>query len=73
VDKTITVGSTVSFRQQGRSSCFTLVEPQDASPHDGRISVLAPVAQALIGRRAGERLSVHTPRGENTIEVLGVE
>jgi transcription elongation factor GreA len=49
-----------------------LVGAPECDPGAGRISVESPVGQALVGRRAGDRVEVETPGGERTIEILDV-
>ena len=39
----------------------------------GRLSVSSPFARALIGRHAGDTVTVHAPGGEREYEVLHVE
>ncbi|MEO5668041.1 MAG: GreA/GreB family elongation factor, partial [Bdellovibrionota bacterium] len=39
----------------------------------GRISVKAPIARALLGKRVGDEAVVRTPKGETTYEVVGIE
>ena len=43
---------------------ITLVLPQDAQPASGRISILAPLGLALIGRRVNELVKVDLPLGK---------
>lgn len=62
--ETIGVGVRVTLHGDGRSIRYTLVAASEASPNDGRLSVESPLGAALIGRRAGEEVSVSTPRGQ---------
>ncbi|MGH2999530.1 MAG: GreA/GreB family elongation factor [Gaiellaceae bacterium] len=39
---------------------------------DGRVSVVAPVGQALVGRRAGALVAASAPRGVLALEILSV-
>jgi carbon-monoxide dehydrogenase large subunit len=39
----------------------------------GRIAWLSPIARALTGRRVGDEVVVHTPRGEEELVVLAIE
>ncbi|HTH45429.1 MAG TPA: GreA/GreB family elongation factor [Oxalicibacterium sp.] len=45
-------------------TAVTIVLPPDAQPASGRISVLAPLALALIGRRVDELVKVDLPMGK---------
>lgn len=70
---TIGFGSTVVVRDQGGAErTWSIVSSHDASPGEGRISADSPVARALLGRRAGDEVSVALPRGESLLSVLSV-
>ena len=49
---------------RGRARTVRLVHPAAADPAAARVSVFAPVARALLGRRAGARVQVALPDGE---------
>jgi transcription elongation GreA/GreB family factor len=40
-----------------------IVMPAEQDPDDDRISILAPIARAVLGRRSGERVSWEAPAG----------
>jgi transcription elongation GreA/GreB family factor len=47
----------------GSVETYALVHPVEASAADGRISVTAPLARALLGARPGEHVVVEAPAG----------
>jgi regulator of nucleoside diphosphate kinase len=47
----------------GQHQRLTLCYPGDASPEQGRISVLSPVGLSLLGRTVGEQVSWHAGHG----------
>lgn len=52
---------------------MTIVSPEDAHAAESRISVLAPLALALIGRKINEIVKAHLPFGEVvTLKILDV-
>jgi regulator of nucleoside diphosphate kinase len=61
----VTMNSEVRVRdlatQQTRR--FVLVFPHSAKAEEGRISVLAPLGMAVLGRRKGDRVSGQAPGG----------
>jgi transcription elongation factor GreA len=70
---TVGLGSTVQVRDEvGAERTWHIVSSHDASPSDGRISAESPVARALLGRRAGDQVSVALPRGESVLRLLSV-
>ena len=64
-------GSTVAVvdEESGTRSEFTLVGATEADLKSGRLSAESPVAQALVGARAGELVTVETPRGDRRYRV----
>lgn len=53
----------------GEKKLHTLVFPEDADISTGRISVLAPVGIALLGRRNRDIIEVKVPRGIRRLRV----
>ncbi len=67
-------GSTVAYTDKttGRSQTFRIVSPQNAKPAEGSLSVASPIAQALLGARAGDVVEAHTPTGPRQLEVHSI-
>ena len=57
----------------GKKVQYRIVGPDEASMEKGSISVTAPLARALIGRQAGDEVTVTAPGGERTWAVLRQE
>ncbi|MEA2373551.1 MAG: transcription elongation factor GreA [Thermoleophilaceae bacterium] len=53
----------------GSTRTWTIVGPTEANVAEGRLSSESPVAQALLGRAAGETVSVETPRGTRSYRI----
>jgi transcription elongation factor GreA len=64
-------GSTVAVVDEatGRAMDLMLVGPTEADLKSGRLSFESPVAQALVGARAGDTVTVATPGGERRYRV----
>ncbi len=58
---------------QGVMERFLIVHPIEAPLDDVRISVRSPLAQALLGHRAGEEVEVAAPSGPYTCRIVAVE
>ena len=70
----VTIGSRVTARDNGgREHTFVLVSPVEADAARGHISSSSPIGAALVGRRAGEEVSVKVPAGVRTFTLLSVE
>jgi transcription elongation factor GreA len=54
---------TVADDESGQEATWTLVGPTEADVRAGKLSAESPMAKALMGRRAGDQVDVHTPRG----------
>jgi transcription elongation factor GreA len=51
---------------------FTLVGAGDDDPDKGRIQVTSPLAQGLIGRKAGDTVEIPVPKGMLKFEILEI-
>jgi len=56
-----------------KESTFQIVGQHEADIKNGRISVSSPLAKALIGRKAGDTVSVPAPSGDRSYEILNVK
>ena len=67
----VAFGSSVAVIDEasGRKLEFTLVGATEADLKNGRLSFESPVAQALVGARAGDTVAVETPAGERRYHV----
>jgi transcription elongation factor GreA len=66
------IGSQLTLKIDGETEEWVLVSSEEASIHDGDVSVDSPVGQALVGSKAGDTRTVTTPGGEVLYEVLAV-
>ena len=64
--------SCASATVDGATVEYELVGPLEADIDTGRVSIAAPVGQALLGRRAGAHVDVTAPGGRHTLEVVAV-
>jgi transcription elongation factor GreA len=68
-------GSQVKLRDEesGKELDYKLVGATEASVAEGKLSVESPVAQAIIGRSAGDKVVVSTPRGNRSYTLVSVD
>ena len=68
-------GSQVKLRDEtsGKEVTYRLVGATEANLADGKLSIESPVAQAMVGRKAGDNVVVSTPRGGRTYTVIAVD
>lgn len=67
-----TLGTSVTVKQNGKRSVFTIVGPAEADPDGGLISNESPIGQALLGKAAGEKAVVETPKGNIVYDVISI-
>lgn len=56
----------------GEHATYELVGPDEVDLPAGKISVASPVAQALLGKRAGDSALLRRPKGDVAVTVLSV-
>jgi regulator of nucleoside diphosphate kinase len=57
----------------GKQAAYKLVFPRDSHVGNDRLSVLAPIGTAILGRRAGEVVECSTPAGLRKLKLEEVE
>jgi transcription elongation factor GreA len=63
---------TLSNTDTGEELRYHIVGPAEADMDQGKISYEAPLAKQLMGRKVGDEVTVRTPGGTRSYEVLGV-
>ena len=67
----ITFGSTVRLEDEsGKEVTYQIVGSEESDPAHGRISILAPLARTLIGKKVGDTVTVQLPAGKKTFQIL---
>jgi transcription elongation factor GreA len=70
----VELGKAVTVQDhQGAVERFLIVHPIEAALDDTRISARSPLAQALLGHRAGEEVEVAAPAGTDRWRILATE
>ena len=59
------VGARVSLHglDDGTTKAYTLVDPIEANPSEGKLSIKSPVGEAVVGKRKGNQVTIKTPSG----------
>ena len=52
------------------SVTYQIVGVDEANVKEGKISILSPLARALIGKKKGDIVLVHSPKGEKEYEII---
>ena len=72
---TVKFGATVTIVDEDtdEEQTIQIVGEYESNADEGKISMTAPMARALIGKSVEDSVSVVTPKGERTYEILEVE
>ena len=71
----VAIGKTVVVREVGTSDkdTYHIVGAAGADIFSGKISNESPIAQALIGKKKGDEVTIDSPSGSYTVEIISVE
>lgn len=69
----VSLGSTVHVALEGGTQKYTIVGSTEANPDEGKISEESLVGKALLGKKAGDEVSVQVPSGTLTYTIHKVE
>ena len=71
----VVFGATVSFVDVDteKESSYQIVGADESELQKNKISISSPIARALIGKSAGDTLSIPIPKGKIEIEILRVK
>ena len=48
---------------------YTIVSENEANLREGKISIMTPIAQGLLGKKVGDELEIKIPRGTITLRI----
>lgn len=51
---------------------YTIVSPHEANLREGKISIKSPIAEALLGKKAGDEVQVKVPAGMIKLRIESV-
>ena len=67
----VTFGSTVRLEDEdGKETRYQIVGSDETDPSHGRISIMAPLARTLIGKKVGDSVVAQLPGGTKRFEIL---
>lgn len=69
----VTLGSKVELRTGKKTVVYTVVGPVEADPLEGRISNESPIGEALMDKKVGDTVTINTPKGEITYEIISIK
>jgi transcription elongation factor GreA len=74
-DLVVSIGTTVTIQglSDSEEMSYKLVNPNEASPLKGKLSVSSPIGRALLGHKQGDVIEVIAPAGALNFKVVGIE
>jgi len=69
----VKLGSKISLKKDGAIRNYTLVGSSESDPLNGLISNESPLGRELLAKKAGEKITVDTPKGQAEYEILSVD
>ncbi|MBV9111595.1 MAG: transcription elongation factor GreA [Hyphomicrobiales bacterium] len=72
--KTVKFGATVKLLDEDteQTKVYQIVGETEADVRSGKVSITSPIARALIGKKVGDTVEVHTPGGGKSYEIVRV-
>ncbi|MDE7074724.1 MAG: transcription elongation factor GreA [Odoribacter sp.] len=63
---------TIKNTKTGATMTYTLVSETEANFKEGKLAINTPIAQALVGKKLGEKVMVKVPAGEMEFEIMDI-
>lgn len=63
---------TIKNIKTGATMTYTLVSETEADFKAGKLSIHTPIAQALVGKKLGDKVTVKVPAGEMEFEIMDI-
>ena len=68
----VALGSKVELRTGKKTVAYTVVGPVEADQLEGKISNESPIGEALMGKKVGDTVTITTPKGVITYELISI-
>ena len=67
------IGTKITLKANGKEHIYQIVGDWEADPINKKISHTSPLGQALVGKKAGDKIEVEAPAGKITYKILAIE
>lgn len=70
----VSIGSTVTVQKKGDKNdrVFIVVGSEEADIPEGKISNESPIGEAILGKKKGDKVVVHAPKGDIEYTILAI-
>ena len=71
----VTLGSKVTLKyiDEDEDEEYSIVGSKEADPFENKISNESPIAKAILGKKAGEIVSVDSPNGKYDVKIMTIK
>lgn len=69
---TVGLGCTVELKSSIKTVVYKVVGPVEANPLEGRISNESPIGQQLMGKKVSDAVTISTPKGDISYEIVKI-
>lgn len=69
----VALGSKVELKTGKKTVTYAVVGPVEADPLEGKISNESPIGEALMGKKVNDTVTITTPKGEITYEIVSIK
>lgn len=69
----INFGNTVTIQNQEKELTFMLVSKHESNPAENKLSTDSPIGQAVQGKKVGDVVTVHLPKGKIQYTIMNVK
>jgi transcription elongation factor GreA len=66
------LGNKVELKTGKKTVVYDVVGPVEADPLEGKISNESPIGEALMGKKVGESVTITTPKGQISYEIVAI-
>ncbi len=63
---------TIKYMEDNETDVYTIVGSKEADPFANKISNESPIAKAILGKTKGDVVSVDSPNGKYTVEIVEI-
>ncbi|HTJ73162.1 MAG TPA: transcription elongation factor GreA [Verrucomicrobiae bacterium] len=68
----VSLGSKVELKTGKKAVVYDIVGPVEADPLAGKVSNESPIGEALMGKKVGESVTITTPKGQISYEIIAI-
>lgn len=68
----VALGAKVELKTGKKTVVYSIVGPVEADPLEGKVSNESPIGEALMGKKVGDTVTITTPKGNISYEIVKI-